>query len=77
MSLALAVSFTSCSKDDDDKSCDSCGSGDSKIEVCENGDGSLSVTINGDTNTISESQLQGLSVDVYKKTICAAAAFGN
>lgn len=41
--LTLALSFTGCSDDDDDKNCQECNG----IEVCDNGDGTAKVSLAG------------------------------
>lgn len=69
LAFAVAVAFTSCSKDDDDK-CNSCTAQDQKIEICENSDGSYTLTVGGESSEIET--LDGLTPKQVVDATCAA-----
>ena len=71
MALVATVVFTGCSKDDDDKKCESCTAQGQKIEICENGDGTYSMT--GSSEIINEEDLAGLTPKQLVDLACAAA----
>lgn len=71
MSLALAVSFTSCSNDDDD-SCSSCTASNQKVEICDNGDGTYTLNVGDETSTLNSSDLSGLTPKQLVEATCSA-----
>ncbi len=72
ITLAIALVFIGCSKDDDAKSkCESCTSkAENKFELCENGDGTYKASENGISETITEEELLGLSIEEAVKLTC-------
>ncbi len=71
MALATTVAFTSCSKDDDN-SCDSCTAKGETIEICDNGDGSYTLTTSGGAETLTKSDLAGLTPKQLVEASCTA-----
>ncbi|WP_291867249.1 hypothetical protein [Maribacter sp.] len=74
MTLAATISFTSCSKDDDDKKCNSCEVLGIKIEGCDNGDGTVTVKTLGQSTTYTEEDLDGVTPEAFVKNICAGTS---
>ena len=72
LALAATVSFTSCSKDDDNE-CKSCTASNQKVEICDNGDGTYELTVGGESaGTLDESDLDGLSPQQVVDATCEA-----
>ena len=73
LALAASVSFTSCSKDDDENKCATCSVdffGTSiTTEACDNGDGTVTVSIGGESQIITAEELDGTSPAEYVKAL--------
>nr|WP_298793374.1 hypothetical protein [uncultured Allomuricauda sp.] len=70
--LAIALTFASCSNDDDGGSkCESCTSNaGNKFEICDNGDGTYTASENGVSETLPEEELGGLSIKLAVELAC-------
>lgn len=70
--IAVAcLGFIGCSDDEDDNNCESCTALEQTIEICDNGDGTFSVTSADGTETINESDLNGLTPKQVVDLTCA------
>ncbi len=67
----MAISFNSCSSDDDDRDCDSCDLQGQTIEICDNGNDTYTVTAAGQSETITQEDLEGLTPEEYIDLICS------
>ncbi len=71
ITLAIALLFIGCSKDDDGGSkCDSCTLAGEKLEICDNGDGTYDIKGGGETETITEEDLDGATPKAFIESIC-------
>jgi hypothetical protein len=69
----MALVFTSCSKDDEAKNCDSCTAQGQKIEICDNGDDTYTLTAGGQSETVTAAELQGVTPEDFIGLICTLA----
>ncbi len=68
--FTLALGFTACGDDDDDKgNCENCEVLGISLTMCDNGDGTADVTAAGQTETVD---LEGISFDAYVEATCSA-----
>ncbi len=65
----MALSFSSCSSDDD-TSCESCDLQGQSIEICDNGNDTYTITTDGESETISADDLEGIPPAEYIGLIC-------
>ncbi|NNG09605.1 MAG: hypothetical protein HKM92_05510 [Arenibacter sp.] len=74
MLATMALSFTSCSDDDDAATdCDTCTAQGQEIEICDNGNDTFTLTVGGESETIPASELQGVSPEDFIGLICTLA----
>ncbi len=74
MLATMALSFTSCSDDDDAAAnCDTCTAQGQVIEICDNGDDTYTLSVGGETETVSAAELQGVSPEDFIGLICTLA----
>jgi hypothetical protein len=73
MIATKALVFTSCSKDEEAKNCDSCTAQGQKIEICDNGNNTYTLTAGGESETIPASDLDGIAPDEFIGLICSFA----
>lgn len=74
MLVTMALSFTSCSDDDDAANdCETCSAQGQEIEICDNGDDTFTLTVGGESETVSAEELQGVSPEDFIGLICTLA----